>query len=322
VAAVVAILALAGVFSGGDEDEATQAVRPVQTPAAEETVPERQPAEARPRLTTVRVGGRPAAVAAGQGGVWVADSFERRATVLDSEAPDAEPTTFSLDGPATDVAVTEDGAYYALPEQQSVERRERADPAPPGEIVEVDGFPFGVAAVGGSVWALSESSVEVIDPESGDVTDELDLDGFASSLAFGEGAVWVAEENREVARLDPASGEPDGEPVEVREAFGVTTGEGAAWVVSASGEVTRIDPESLEATVAPAPVRGALDVAAGLGSVWVTSSRRTVTRLDPRSMEPIGRPLTVGDEAASLAVGEDAVWVANGGDGTLTRIEP
>jgi DNA-binding beta-propeller fold protein YncE len=69
-------------------------------------------------------------------------------------------------------------------------------------------------------------------------------------------------------------------------------------------------------------VPGALDVAAGGGSVWVTSSKRTVTRLDPRTLEPLGDPLPVGDEPASVSVGADAVWVANGGDGTLTRIEP
>jgi streptogramin lyase len=129
-------------------------------------------------------------------------------------------------------------------------------------------------------------------------------------------------DNREVVRIDPVSGERDDEPVGIREAFGVATGEGGVWVVSASGEVTRIDPSSLEAVPAPAQVRGALDVAAGEGSVWVTSRNRTVTRLDPASLESLGAPLEVGDEPASVAIGEDAVWIANGGDGTLSRIGP
>jgi streptogramin lyase len=322
VAAVVAVLALAGVFAGGDDEEAAETPPPVRAPKTNETKPAPAPAESEPRLTTVRVGGRPTAVAADQGGVWVADSFERRATVLESEAPDARPITFSLEGPASDVTVSESGAYYALPEQQAVERRELADPESPGDAIELDGFPSVLAGIDGSVYALANKAVESIDVDTGEAADRFELTGFGSSLAAGEGFLWVAVDNREVVRIDPASGEADGDPVKVPEAFSVAADEGAVWVVSASGALTRIDPESLHATAVPAPVRGALDVAAGFGSVWVTSTERTVTRLDPRSLEPIGSALKVGDEPASVAVGEDAVWVANGGSGTLTRIVP
>ncbi len=320
VVAVVAVLALAGVFAGGDDEEAAETPPPVRAPQTDKTKP--APAEPAPRLTTVRVGGRPTAVAANQGGVWVADSFERRATVLESEASDARPITFSLEGPASDVTVNEGGAYYALPEQQAVERRELADPESPGDVIELDGFPSVLAGIDGSVYALANKAVESIDVDTGQAADRFELTGFGSSLAAGEGFLWVAVDNREVVRIDPASGEADGDPVKVPEAFSVAADEGAVWVVSASGALTRIDPESLQATASPAPVRGALDVAAGFGSVWVTSTERTVTRLDPRSLEPIGSALKVGDEPASVTVGDDSVWVANGGSGTLTRIEP
>jgi streptogramin lyase len=141
-------------------------------------------------------------------------------------------------------------------------------------------------------------------------------------LALGDGFVWVVKDNREVVRVEPASGEIEDDPVEVPEAFGVATGEGAVWGVSASGEVTRIDPGSLQTATPGARIRGALDVAAGLGSVWVTSSDRRLTRLDPDTLEPTGKPIPVGDEPASVSVGAEAVWVANGGDGTLTRVQP
>jgi len=317
VVGTAAVLALAGVFSGGAEEEATERA----VPSAEDGG--RQPSgDSGPELSTVRIGGRPTAVAAGQGGVWVADSFSRRAAALESEAADAKPTTFRLGGPASDVTVDERGAWYALPEQHAVERRELSDPGAAGETVDLKGFPSVVSSGESAVWALSGRSVERIDPESLDAGEEIDVGDFASSLAVGEGGLWVVAGNREVVRLDLVSGETDGEPVEVPEAFGVATGEGAVWVVSASGEVTRIEPDSLAATTSPAPVRGALDVAAGHGSVWVTSSNRTVTRLDPESLEPLGEQLRVGDEPASVSVGTDAVWVANGGDGTLTRIRP
>jgi outer membrane protein assembly factor BamB len=324
VGAVVAILAVSGVFTGGDDDDD-------EPPAAAEPFPREPPEDGaapaaggrrQPRVATLPVGGRPTAVAAGQGGVWVADSFSRRATVLESEARQAEPKRFSLAGPASDVTVGESGAWYALPEQQAVEGRELGDPEAPGETIGVEGFPAAVAAADGTVYGLSERSVELIDPDSGEVADRFDIEGFASSLAVGDGFVWVVKDNREVVRVDAASGEIEEDPVEVPEAFGVATGEGAVWVVSASGEVTRIDPGSLQATTPRARIRGALDVAAGLGSVWVTSSDRRLTRLDPDTLEPAGKPIPVGDEAASVSVGAEAVWVANGGDGTLTRIQP
>jgi DNA-binding beta-propeller fold protein YncE len=35
-----------------------------------------------------------------------------------------------------------------------------------------------------------------------------------------------------------------------------------------------------------------------------------------------GDPIRVGPEPGAVAVGGEAVWVANNGDGTVTRIEP
>jgi hypothetical protein len=324
VGAVVAILALAGVFAGGDDedDEPPGAAAPSPQEAPEDGAAAERGGRRQPGVATIRVGGRPTAVAAGQDGVWVADSFSRRATVLESEARQAEPKGFSLAGPASDVTVGESGAWYALPEQQAVERRELGHPQSPGETIGLEGFPAAVAAADGSVYALSERSVELIDPDSREVADRFDVEGFASSLAVGDGFVWVVKDNREVVRVDPALGGIEGDPVEVPEAFGVATGEGAVWVVSASGEVTRIDPGSLQTATPRAPIRGAIDVAAGLGFVWVTSSDRTLTRLAPDTLEPTGKPIPVGDEAASVSVGAEAVWVANGGDGTLTRVQP
>jgi streptogramin lyase len=44
--------------------------------------------------------------------------------------------------------------------------------------------------------------------------------------------------------------------------------------------------------------------------------------LDPDSRDLTPQPVPVGDRPAGIAVGEGAVWVANSGDGTVTRIVP
>ena len=38
--------------------------------------------------------------------------------------------------------------------------------------------------------------------------------------------------------------------------------------------------------------------------------------------EPVGSPLDVGRAPGAVAVGSTAVWVADNGDGAVTRIEP
>ena len=45
-----------------------------------------------------------------------------------------------------------------------------------------------------------------------------------------------------------------------------------------------------------------------------------MTRID-QSTYSIGQ-ISVGDEPVAVAVGADAVWVANAGDGTVSRIDP
>lgn len=318
-ATLVAVLALAGVFSG-DDDREPRLERPAQAPPATRA-PERSSDELPLELSTVRVGGRPTAVAAGDGAVWVADSFAARGTLLESESRRPDRVSFALDGPAADVTVDGDGAWFALPEQQIVERRDPEDPDAGGETIELDGFPSVVAAGEDAVWVLSDRFLQRIDPASG-AEEPVGVGGFASSVAAGEDGVWVVVDNRELVRIDPGAKRREGDPLELPEPFGVAVGEGGVWVLSATGEVTRVDPDSLRVSSAPERVRGALDLAAGHGRVWVTAANRTVTRLDPETLEQTGEPLRVGDEAASVSVGERAVWIANGGDGTLTRIDP
>jgi streptogramin lyase len=322
-AAAIATLAwaleLAGLFS---DDDLTR--RPPASGATE--LESRAPEGGRedgPVRETIEIGGRPTAIAAGEGGVWIADAFSARASGLDPAAGGAPATSrFALAGPAADVAAGEGGVWYALPEQGAVERREPGAPDSGGEQIPVDGSPSRISAGEGSVWVVSASILTRVDPASGEVTDEIALGGFGSALAVGGGAVWVVVDNRELVRVDAATGEAADEAIDVPDALGVAVGGGSAWVVSGSGDVTRIDLDSLGATAAPARVRGAVGIAAGEGGVWVTSLDRSVTRIDPATGEIVGDAMQVGDEPASVTVGEGAVWVANGGDGTVTRIEP
>jgi len=62
-------------------------------------------------------------------------------------------------------------------------------------------------------------------------------------------------------------------------------------------------------------------VAAGASGVWVATENDSLARLDPRTKE-VRQTVRVGGGATSVAVTPAAVWVANGLDGTLSRVDP
>jgi YVTN family beta-propeller protein len=53
----------------------------------------------------------------------------------------------------------------------------------------------------------------------------------------------------------------------------------------------------------------------------VSAFSNTATLVDGGTNE-VGQPIPVGSSPAAVAVGPDAVWVANRGDGTVSRIDP
>src|SRR6185436_116068 len=94
-------------------------------------------------------------------------------------------------------------------------------------------------------------------------------------------------------------------------------GESSLWVTNAGdGTVSRIDLDTAQVSGDPIAVgEQPLGIAVGKTAVCVT-------RLDPSSGEVQGEPIEVGRRPRGVAVGEGSVWVANAGDGTVTRIDP
>ena len=102
----------------------------------------------------------------------------------------------------------------------------------------------------------------------------------------------------------------------------IAAGEGGIWVVSTDHRLVRVDPVTNRADPDPTPLaEGAAAARAGLGSVWVTVPRSdTLLRIppaDPRTSQAI----QVGDSPRFLAIGDDAVWVMDQGSGSVTRVD-
>jgi streptogramin lyase len=317
------VLAVALLAAGcGDEEEASpEGEQFGETTEQTATVDPQAPPE--PEVRRIAVDGRPDAIAAGAGFVFVTDSFAGSLQRINPRSlrVRGEPVA----GFPIDVAAGEGAGWVAYPDTGTVQR---VDARRPGEVIEVRGFPFEIAAGLGGVWAMSQKSLERIDPGSNQPDQaSIRLGGSGASVAAGEGWVWVARRNREVVRISPDDGEISETVAEVPNAFSVTTGESAAWALGAPqpgapGTVTRIDPDTGRAAGDSVQVPDALDVAAGLGYLWVSSSDGNVRRFDPATGAQVGRPIEVGPQPQAIAIGEGALWVASARGQAVYRVTP
>jgi YVTN family beta-propeller protein len=184
-----------------------------------------------------------------------------------------------------------------------------------------------MAARGGRATRSSTipgDAVGAISPSGGAVRAVVSLGTAPSSLASGDGAVWVANANAgTVSRIDPNT-RAMVETIPVGSSpGGIAVGPGAVWVTNnSSGTVARIDP-AVERVVQTIPVGNApTGVAIGYGSVWVAnSSDGTLTRIDATTGDVVGT-IPLGSGATDVAVGAGAVWVSDERGDRVYRVDP
>jgi YVTN family beta-propeller protein len=182
----------------------------------------------------------------------------------------------------------------------------------------------------GGLSLVHPNNVGVIDPETNEIVAEVPVGIGPGPIAIGVGGVWVGNVgDRTLTRIDPSTRDVvrtvplDATPT------GVALTQGAVWVVHGQlGLVSRIDPQfdRVVATLDPDVGRSSGGaISSGPSGVWVSFAGHAiayVARIDPASGRigpegyPDGRP-------SAIAVGEDAVWIANGEDSsTISRIHP
>ena len=107
----------------------------------------------------------------------------------------------------------------------------------------------------------------------------------------------------------------------IQEESSIAAGEGAVWVVSTAASLVKVDPTSGKVVGQSDLPPGAAAARAGLGSVWVTvSAGNSLLRIDPAD-GTVRATIPVGRYPRFLAVGADAVWVMDQADGAVTRVD-
>jgi YVTN family beta-propeller protein len=103
----------------------------------------------------------------------------------------------------------------------------------------------------------------------------------------------------------------------------VAVGEGAVWLRLHDGSVARIDPATNTVVATIAVGRGQYgQVAVGEAGVWVTTfAENRLSRIDPETNRVVAE-ITVGDNPEGIAFTPGAVWVSNHRAGSVSRIDP
>jgi class 3 adenylate cyclase/streptogramin lyase len=133
-----------------------------------------------------------------------------------------------------------------------------------------------------SVWAGSQHELIRIDPVAAKVTDRIPLDLAVDRIAATPREVWIAD------RLEKTLGRFSPERLRIVETIPL-----------------QISPD---------------DLAVGdADDIWIVN--RDAGTVTPLREGRAGNPIQVGSEPVDIAVGDDAVWVADLENGTVTRID-
>ena len=301
--AFIAIGAVAVLLLSGDDDG-----------------PEATPLPAAEAIETPR---DPVAVAVGAERIWVAgrDSDVVVALTADGERPLGHGTT--IENPRA--LALGFGALWAVGREGlfriDVETGEPTDRLPLED-------PSDVAVGGDRVWVLDRGTQPralQVDPDALEVTGQGFVGDDPRSLAVGAGSVWVTNTaDGSISEIDEESGRVLGNPIDVGgRPTNVAASGGDVWVVdNFGGKLIPIDAGG-EAPSAGEPVATAphpRGLAIGFGSLWVSSGDEgTVIRYGLDGAGPTAT-VPVGADPADVDVGAGAVWSADQGGDTVSRI--
>jgi YVTN family beta-propeller protein len=171
--------------------------------------------------------------------------------------------------------------------------------------------------------------VGIIDPNTNEIADEIQVGIRPGPVAVGGGAVWVGNlDERTLTKVDAARRASAGTfPLENRTPTGVAVGAGSVWVAhGVLGKLAQVDPqfgqvaETIDiAGEALGAVNGAVTV--GAGSVWAVFGDSTFARIDPVAVRLAGET-AAGSAPAGVAVQSGYVWVVNTESATVQRYQP
>jgi streptogramin lyase len=195
--------------------------------------------------------------------------------------------------------------------------------------IDVAGRPDWLAVAAGSAWVAVDGGVRRLDGSTGTPDGLVPVPGVIC-LAFDVGfdSLWAGSCDRHLlARIDPPTGSLDTPfidlPIAALQAEGsIGVGASGVWLISTDHQLLHLDPVTNRVDGTWPLPESAAAAREGLGWLWVsvpaTDALLRIDPADPRS----SRSIKVGDGPRFLAIGDDAVWVMNQADGSVSRVDP
>jgi YVTN family beta-propeller protein len=198
----------------------------------------------------------------------------------------------------------------------------RVEPAT-GSVSEPISGITNTAFADGHLWAGGQFFLKDLDPTTGEVLREFELENSAYYLAVTANAIWATDTLMNlVQRIDPATGDVIATIEAPSTPKGTTYGEGSVWVAcDGAAKVIRIDPETNEFVEIDVG-NGPHNIAVGGGWVWVTNRHDyTLSKIDPATNTVVATIEGVAQSpAVGVVAGDDSVWVAFSGG--VAEIDP
>jgi DNA-binding SARP family transcriptional activator/ABC-type branched-subunit amino acid transport system substrate-binding protein/DNA-binding beta-propeller fold protein YncE len=206
-----------------------------------------------------------------------------------------------------------------------------------GAVVLAVAVGFGAWRLAGDEDQQATAGAIALDPHTGGVRKTISFGTSPSSVAVGEGSVWVLDgDDQTVTQIDP-------ETNKVVRVFGTSSrptdigaGAGAVWVGNGGSDdldempqsVSRIDPASgvvVDTIDLPPPPGGNISGIGGFSrqkiavtpeAVWVINPDQSISRIDPLTNRVVAR---VEARAQVIAAGEGDVWI--GQEGGIAEVD-
>lgn len=291
----------------------------------------RPPGE-RPIGVRIHVPGHPFRVVTGEGFVWVLNRAPRPCTrALPCTVSRIDPHTNRVVGKPIPLpadgwdlaaglgsvwATQFDGRLIRIDARTGrISARISARPIYFGSVVTVGG---GFVWTGNDDERNESGSVSKIDPATNRVVGNVTGLGSPQSIAFGRGAVWVADHAGWLLKIDPTTLDVVARRRLDFGPHGVVVTAQAVYVADAHADrLLEADPKTAKIIRIAELSVGPIHPAVGAGSIWSSSvavwddMRRDdrVVRIDPQTLG-IVKILHLGGEVPSVAFGYGSVWAA------------
>jgi YVTN family beta-propeller protein len=242
----------------------------------------------------IPLSGTPVRLAAGNAGIWVANSAEGTVTRIDPSTRSVV-RTIPVGNDVTDLVTTPD-AVWALAAQDN--ELVRIDPSTDEIVarihVRVRLSPFGLTSIQSAGLAVSQSFVYVnglstvwkVDERTNRVVGQFAEDGF-SDCALADGALWT---------------------VDVRS------------TAATSYQLQRRDLDTNNITGTLGLTDDTAGIVATPAGIWVAETNGTILHLDPTDASLIGST-EVGGRPSAIAVAGGSIWIADSAGSRLVRID-